>query len=365
MGRATGFDSVVSGILVGAPMKPFTTKLLRALLVLPLGGALLEADVVETKTGARLVGTVTQVGGGTITLLTDYAGTLSIKQSEVVKLETEKPLFFRLTGGTTMEGTVEAKRNGEIKITGKDGTISTTVDKVAATWAPGGVDPAVAQLMRKWKYEANFSLSGKTGNREQLGYAGGAKATLSSPQDTLLFYTDFGYQETDEVKSEEKFRVGVDYSRYLSDHVTWYLRDEGGFDNVKDINFYNVAAGGLGYDFIKNLPTQKLTGRAGVSYRFEDYGDPANEDVRSAGLDLGISHAYHFKNAVLQNDVTYVPSFEDFTNYRAIHDSSLEFPLSGPWKFRVGVNNDYTSNPSPGVSKLDTTYYGRFVLNWE
>jgi len=365
VGRARRFDSVAAGFFVVGSMKPSPTKLLRALLALPLGGALLQADVVETKTGARLTGTVSEVGGGTITLVTDYAGTLSIKQSEVVKLETEKPLFIRLTGGTTMEGTVEAKKNGEIKIKGKDGTISTTVDKVAATWAPGQIDPAVAQLMRKWKYEANFSISGKTGNSEQLGYSGGAQATLASPEDTLLFYTDFGYQETDKVKSEEKFRVGADYSRYISERVTWYLRDEGGFDNVKDINFYNVAAGGLGYDFIKNLPTQKLTGRAGISYRFEDYGNPANEDVRSAGLDLGVSHDYLFKNAVMHNDVTYVPSFEDFSNYRAIHDSSLEFPLAGSWKFRVGVNNDYTSNPSPGVSKLDTTYYGRFVLNWE
>lgn len=346
-------------------MKPYRSILFHAFLALSLSGPLLQADVIETKTGARLIGTVSQVLGGTITLVTDYAGTLSIKQSEVVKLETEKPLFIRLTGGTTMEGTLKARKNGEIKIMGKDGTISTTVDKVAATWGPNQIDPAVAQLMRKWKYEATFSLSGKTGNSEQLGYAGGAKATLSSPDDTLLFYTDFGYQETDKLKSEEKFHVGVDYSRYLSKRVTWYVRDEGGFDNVKDIDFYNVAAGGLGYDLVKNLPVQKLTSRAGISYRFEDYGDPSNEDVRSAGLDLGLSHAYHFKNAIMRNNVTFVPSFEDFTNYRAIHDSSVEFPLSGPWTFRTGVNNDYTSNPSPGVSKLDTTYYGKFVLNWE
>ncbi len=348
-----------------APMKPYSLFLFCVLLVLSLGGALVRADVVETKTGARLIGTVTQVDGGAITLVTDYAGTVSIKQSEVVKLETEKPLFFRLAGGTTMEGRVEARKNGEIKIMGKDGTISTTVDKVAATWGPGQIDPAVAQLMRKWKYEAAFSLSGKTGNSEQLGYAGGAKATLASPDDTLLFYSDFGYQETDKLKSEEKFHVGVDYSRYLSEHVTWYVRDEGGFDNVKDIDFYNVAAGGLGYDLVKDLPVQKLTSRAGISYRFEDYGNPSNEDVRSAGLDLGLSHVYHFKTAVMHNNVTLVPSFEDFTNYRAIHDSSVEFPLAGPWTFRTGVNNDYTSNPSPGVSKLDTTYYGKFVLNWE
>ena len=346
-------------------MQTSRLKSLCTLAALAAGGALLRADVVETKNGSRLTGTVTKVDGGAITLSTDYAGTVLIKQSEVVRFETAKPLFIRLAGGTTMEGTVSATPDGRITVKGQDGTISTTVDKVATTWAKGDPDPAVAQFLRKWKYEASFDVSGKTGNREALGYGGGAKATLAGGQDALIFYTNFSYQSTNGTKSEDKFNVGTDYSSYLTEHVTWYGRDEGGYDNVKDISFYNVAAAGLGYDFIKNPPKQKLTGRFGLSYRFEDYGDPATDDVRSAGLDLGLIHVYKFQNAVMNNSITYVPSFDDFTNFRAIHDSSLEFPLSGNWKFRTGVNNDYTSQPSPGVEKLDTTYYGKFVLRWE
>lgn len=329
------------------------------------GGVFVHADTIETKNGARLVGTVKAVDGGSVVLETDYAGPITIKQSEIAKIETQAPLVIRLAGGTTMEGTLEASSDGRLVVKGRDGTITTTVDKVATTWAPGEQDPAALKLLRRWKYEATFDISGKTGNSEQLGYGGGAKATLAGPQDTLVFYSDFAYQRTNGVKSEDRFRVGVDYSSYLSERVTWYARDEGGYDNVKDISFYNVAATGLGYDFIKNPPKQKLTGRAGLSYRFEDYGAPSNDDVRSAGLDLGLAHTYRFENAVMNNSVTYVPAFEDFANYRAIHDSNLEFPLSGSWKFRVGMSNDYTSQPSPGVEKLDTTYYGKFVLNWE
>ncbi|TAG28531.1 MAG: DUF481 domain-containing protein [Verrucomicrobia bacterium] len=340
-------------------------NLLAALAVLFTTGALLQADIVETKDGARLTGTVTKVDGGSITLVTDYAGTLTIKQSEVLKFETEKPLFIRLAGGTTMEGTVVASPDGTVTIQGKDGSINITVDKVATTWASGEPDPAVGQLMRSWKYEASFDVAGKSGNSEDLGYGGGLKATLAGPEDTLILYGTFAYAKSNSVKSADKAAVGIDYSSYLTERVTWYARDEGGYDSVKDINFYNVAAAGFGYDFIKNPPKQKLTGRFGLSYRFEDYGNPGLDDVRSAGLDLGLNHAYRFENAAMNNNITYVPSFEDFGNYRVMHDSNVEFPLSGQWKFRVGVNNDYTSQPSPGVEKLDTTYYGRFVLSWE
>lgn len=346
-------------------MRKTSIKSLGLILALLGAGAASHADVVETKNGSRLTGTVTKVEAGSITLATDYAGTITIKQSEVARFETEKPLVIRLVGGTTMEGTVTATPDGKITINGQDGTINTTVDKVASTWAPGGVDPAIAQLMRKWKFEVSFDVSGKSGNSEELGYGGGAKATLSSSQDTLIFYTQFAYKSVNNVTSDDKLAIGVDYSSYLSERVTWYARNEGGYDNSKDIDFYNVAAAGLGYDFIKNPPKQKLTGRAGFSYRFEDYGNPLNEDVRSAGLDLGLQHAYRFENAQMNNSITFVPSFDDFANYRAVHDSSFEVPIAGNWKFRIGVNNDYTSQPSPGVEKLDTTYYGRFVLNWE
>lgn len=323
------------------------------------------ADIVEIKNGARLVGTVTKVDGGVITLETDYAGTLSIKQSEVAKFETEKPQVIRLAGGTTMEGTVVATPDGKIAINGADGTINTTVDKVATTWAPGETDPAVLKLIRKWRYEVGADISGKTGNSEELSYGGSARAILEGPEDKLMFYASTTYKRTDGVKSDDKLAIGVDYSSYITERVTWYARDEGGYDDGKDIDFYNVAAAGFGYDFIKNPPKQKLTGRLGLSYRYEDYGNPATDDVRSAGLDMGLIHHYRFENAVMNNQITYVPTFNDFENYRFVHDSNLEFPLSGNWNFRVGVNNDFTSQPGVGVDKLDTTYYGKFVLKWE
>jgi hypothetical protein len=35
------------------------------------------------------------------------------------------------------------------------------------------------------------------------------------------------------------------------------------------------------------------------------------------------------------------------------------------WKLRMGVANDYTSKPSIGKKRLDTTYFTRLVLNWK
>ncbi len=347
-------------------MQTSPIKLLCVFALLSSAGAgLLRADFVETKSGAHLVGTVNKIDAGAVTLATDYAGTITIKQSEIAKIETSQPMVIRLSGGTTMAGTLAPSSDGKIAINGQDGSITTAVEKLKTTWALGATDPAVEALERKWKYQADFALAGKTGNNEDLSYGGGAKAVLAGPTDTLKFYTTFKYTSSNGLKSDDKFNAGLDYSDNFSGRTSWYVRDEGGYDQAKDIDFYNVAATGLGYDFIQNKPVQLLTARVGLAYRFEDYGSNTTENVQSAGLDLGLAHFYKFERALLNNAITFVPSFEDFSNYHLVHDSSVQMPLTGNWDLRIGVNNDYNSMPGFGIQKLDTTYYSKFVLSWE
>jgi hypothetical protein len=62
----------------------------------------------------------------------------------------------------------------------------------------------------------------------------------------------------------------VDYSDNFTPLESWYVKDEAGFDKVNDILFYDIAASGFGYDFIKR-DNETLTGRVGLSYRYDDY----------------------------------------------------------------------------------------------
>ena len=88
--------------------------------------------------------------------------------------------------------------------------------------------------------------------------------------------------------------------------------------------------------------------------------------VKSAGLDFGLAHNLTFGDSKLVNRISYVPAFDDFGNYRLNHESFYEIPLAVPsWKLRLGVSNDYNSQPGRGVEKLDTAYFTRFVLNWQ
>jgi hypothetical protein len=325
-------------------------------------GSPLTADTVDTRTGAHLVGKIVTIDAGAITLDTDYAGKLTIKQSEVVSFSTDAPIAVRLASGTRFDGRVTGATNGALQIVGADGTISTTMDKVAATWTAGKVDPLVD---RHWTYEVGADIAGKTGNKEQLGTAVEARAVLKTVQDTLQFYTAYDRQVADHVKAADQLKLGTDYQNNFAGRYSWYARDEGGFDRVKDIDLYNIAAGGLGRDFIKD-DKRTLTGRLGLSFRYESYTNPSTPRVKTLGLDLAINNDMEFGDSKLVNRISYDPSFNDFANFRLLHESYYQIPLTSPaWKLRVGVSNDYNSKPGVGVKKLDTAYFTRLVLNWE
>lgn len=343
-------------------LKPFRIVLIAA------GAALVassvSADIVETKNGARIVGKITKIDGGNVYVTTGFAGDLTIKQSEVSSLTTEAPVVIRLASGTTLQGTVTAADGAE-KITGPDGQISTQVDKVAASWAVGQEDPAIVALRSHWSYEAAVDVAGKSGNSSQLGTSGSFRATHKAPTSTLQLYTGYDRQVTNSVKSADQFRAGIDYADNFSGKTSWYVRDEGGFDRIKDIDFYNTAAAGLGYDFVKEAK-QLVTGRAGVSYRNENYGNPAHADTSTIGLDLGLNVEWEFTTSKLVDRLAFTPSFEDFSDYHFTNEFFYEVPLLDPaWKLRLGVSNDYNSKPGPGVKSMDTSYFTRLVLSWK
>lgn len=338
----------------------FSLLLLSGALV--ASGPSLSADTVEIRNGARIVGKITKIQEGTVEVDTDFAGALKIKQSEVTSITTDAPVAVRLASGTRFDGQVTGGANGAIQIAGADGTISTTVEKVAASWTAGEVDPLVD---RHWTYEASVDVSGKTGNSEQLGSAAELRATLKTTQDTLQFYSSYNRQVADGLKAADQLKVGVDYQNNFAGRLSWYARDEGGFDRVKDIDIYNIAAAGVGLDLVKEAK-RTTTARLGLSFRYEGYTDPLTPDLKSAGLDVGLNNDLDFGHSKLVTRLAYVPAFEDFANYRITHESFYQIPLASPaWKLRLGLSNDYNSQPPLGVEKLDTAYFTRLVLNWE
>jgi hypothetical protein len=325
----------------------------------------LSADVVETANGARIVGKITKIHGGVVTLDTDYAGEINVKQVLVTSIKTDHPVAVRFADGTGVVGVISGAGGNKIRITGTGSPVESAVGNISASWAAGQEDPDVVALRRKWSYEAAADIAGRTGTQSSLATSYSFRAKLIGPLDTFQYYTAYARQETEGEVSADQFKVGADYADNFMAATSWYARDEAGFDRVNDIALYDIAASGLGYDFIKQKD-QAFTARAGISYRYDRYSTPDTAALSSLGADFEIEYLLKLRGkAQITDRIAFVPAFQDLGNFVISHEFAFEIPITKSlWKLSTGVTNNYNSRPVGGVDKLDTLYFTRLVLSW-
>ncbi len=324
----------------------------------------LRADLVETSGGARLVGHLTKIADGKVYLETGYAGPIVVDQAQVVRISTDGPVAVGLAGGKRYDGRLAGAGDSE-QIATPTGLVTTKVAEIAATWTAGAVDPRTLQPRYHWTYEASVNVTGKSGNHSQFGSAYGVTATLKRARDSLTLSSAYDRQVTDGVKSADQFKGGVDYSDNYGDRSSWYARDEGGFDRIKELTLYDTAAVGAGYDLVKRA-RQTLTVRAGLAYRYDHFSVPTAPNVASAGLDLGLKHSVRFANAILTTTVAVVPAFDNLRDVLITHETDFDVPLAkSTWKLRLGLADNFVGRPPPGIKELDTTYFGSLVWDFQ
>lgn len=335
--------------------------------------AVLFADEIRVQDGTVLKGKIASISETTIEIETGFAGMLTIDRAQVTGFSTDDLMFVRLASGAVMPGTVAAADEGAVEISGVDGVLSAPLTSVRQGWLEGEKDPKIlakeqelASMQRTWKYQIAGSINGKSGNTDEKSFGADVSATLVGKNDELKFYGSYDRQETEGEKTVDERKAGMRYTSYFNDPWGWYVRQELENDVFENIKLRSVTAGGFSYRFA-NEDHYKLSGNAGLSYRYETYED-GTDDSDSIGLDAGVQHFYRLNNRFeINNELTWVPSIEDFASYLLKQNSWLDFPLgdSKLWKIRVGLKNDYNSQPEGGRKKTDTTYYSSLVVDWE
>ena len=331
--------------------------------------SVLVAGKIETKDGSIINGKILSIEEGVIKVETSYAGELSIKQSEVVVFSSEETINVATDGGNTFKGTVSGEE-GSIKIAAQGGTFETSVGNVTAAWQPGEDSPEekalkaeIAANERKWQFDVSADISGKSGNSDRSAIGIGASAVLESKQDRLKFYASIDNAEENDNTTADELKGGIDFSSFFSDTMSWYVRGEMEKDDIELLDLRTTAAFGVGKHLIRR-DDQKLEFRGGLAYRYENFNDGTT--VESPGIDFAFIHFKELSWGNMNNLLTYNPSFEDFGNYRIYHETSFDLPVGTGefWKLRIGISNDYNSEPVAGLDELDTTYYARLLLTW-
>jgi putative salt-induced outer membrane protein YdiY len=327
------------------------------------------ADTVQLDNGSRLVGDVVSVRDGALTLKTDFAGDLSLDLKRVTSLRTDGPLRVALEGQPETVGTLAVEGTG-VEVKGDAGTVQ---GMVANLKAAGPADqplvdpqPVPQPEPRLWSYEVNAFYRGKSGNTDSTELGIGTKAERRTDLDRLKLYATWEQSEKNGTKTEDETIGGIDFERELSERYSWYTRAELERDDIEKLSLRATVAGGIGYYMIKS-DVRELRFRTGLQYQRETYED-GGKDSSDIGMEFGLHHCWNIADwGKLVNDITYSAAFEDWADYRVVHESSLDVPLvrSKLWKLRLGLSHEYNSTPAPGTDELDTTYFLKLVFNWK
>lgn len=329
------------------------------------------ADRIELNDGSVLHGRLLSAENGLFRLETTFAGVVVIAQEHIRSFTTDSAVHVGLRAGTEVLGTVAPAENA-IVVQAADGRMMATPTNIVAVWRPGEDSPqvkaakaAAEKARRSWAYEASAAITGRSGGSDKFAANVGLKATLEGAEDKLIFFGAVNRAEENGNQTANDWRAGVDYSAHFSRRAVWYARTDLTKDKIKGIDLRSNSAVGFGHKFVKN-DTQDTEFRLGLGYTYETYTTGA-PDFESAGLDVAFLNEMKFPWVKMNNRITWTPSFEDFGNYRLVHETTFDLPLATGqfWKLRMGVTNDYQSEPPAGVEKLDTIYFTALILNWK
>lgn len=132
-------------------------------------------------------------------------------------MTTDAPIFVSIERAPSFSGKITGSDDGSLNTANGSARMTTSVSNVKESWQIGNMSPIKRKMHRSWDYLAAFELTSKSGNKSSTGFGMSFRATLNGPDDRLPFLTRANFEETDEIKSTDDARVGVDYSNQIND----------------------------------------------------------------------------------------------------------------------------------------------------
>ncbi len=365
---------------MGGMKIPRTIALISAL----LAAVAVEADVVTTSDGSRLVGRVIRLHDGRLVIETSIAGTIELDASQITAMDVDGSVNVQFDSGDRLVGRVTSSEKANTSVVETAiGHIEVETAKVASIW-PEGVDSPevviakrqaedartayhkemeerIAGLTPKWTAALEAGILRTEGNTDRLEARGRFDLRRQTDEELLHFYLAADFGEQNEVRTENEYKGGIRYDRNLTERLAWYTRFELEFDEFEDLDLRATAATGLAYYWIKK-ENHELKPRAGLGYRHESFDDGRSRD--DAILELGFDYRLDiFTWAQFTHSTTWNPAWDDLDDYRLSLDTAMLIPLKDDrFSLKLGVRNEYNSRPVQGNDKLDNTYYANLVF---
>ena len=340
-------------------------------LILPLAClacTMSNADEIKTTDGSILQGSILGMNDGNVTIKTAFAGVLKISEKKISALSSEEKIMIRLEDNRTFKGQIEFQEAGRFSLSGQPEVF--TLSEVRNLWPEETDDPLVSEvrkkaeaLLMKWKHSLGFDLTGSSGNSQNFGLGIRLDSTLGNEIRGYDFYLSYNNSSKKDTTIEDETKLGIEYDSRFYDSLAWYAKSDFENDRLENVDLRATTALGLKYSWI-DRKNYRVSARTGAAFRYEKLNSSHSNGINDPAIDLGLEYSHEIKDYLsLESEISYVPSFNNFSDYLVSKDTALIFPLDRKinWNLRSGLSGTYNSTPLSMNKELDLKYYLRLV----
>ncbi len=231
------------------------------------------ADTVTLKNGDKLTGRIVKADGKTLTIKTEFAGTVTIDFAAVTQITSDETLNLMLKDGQKVVGKLAAASDSRIEVeTADTGKVALAKDAIATLRSKEEEVAYQAEMERLrnpgimdlWAGAADFGLALTSGNSSTSTLTLGVGAARITPRDKLsvnafaLRASDKrdvivnGVKKRDSVATANRAGGGIRYDVNISKKLFAFGFGDFDFNEFQLIDFRGVFGGGLGYHALKN-----------------------------------------------------------------------------------------------------------------
>jgi len=323
------------------------------------------ADEVKLKNGDRLTGTVIKSDGKSLTLKTEFAGTVNIVWDAVDQVTTSQPVYLNLNDGQIVVGSV-AGGASQYEVATKDaGKVSVPKTAIKTIRNEDEQKAYLAEIDRLrnpklldlWAgtFDAGYSLT--RGNADTNTFTLGTTATRATPRDKISLYAtaikakarskNTGLNE----ETANAIRGGGRYDLNLTSRSFLFGFSDLEFDEFQRLDLRMVLGGGAGWHAIKNDRTV-FDVFGGGSYNKEYFSTGLKRSSGEALAGEELTHKLSTRS-LLKQRLTFFPNLTDTGEFRLNFDTSLVTNMNRWLSWQVTFSDRYLSNPVPGARSND------------
>lgn len=317
-------------------------------------------DEITLRNGSKIIGTVTATRDGVITVDTEFAGTLSIKQEQVAAMTTHTPVVMKLEDGTLVEDQPVVVKDSELVL---PTTLGGTHGYPLADLLVVNPEPWELGEGYRWTGLVSAALTVEQGNTDTEEFDYKLESVWRSLRDRFTVKLNGEIDEANGVKNAENWNSIAKYDYFMDGPWYWGINAAAEADKFADLDLRYYVGPYLGRQFYDS-PLLTLSAEGGAVYVNEDFIVADDKEYPGLNWTVNLTSNALGGESRLYMDHNGILNLDDANDLIMNTTFGLAFPLMFSVEAAAELLLEYDSGVPAGVEKLDQTYRFRIGYIW-